>query len=475
MQTSSIDTSLSDNFKYFEEKMKSAKLPPLLIEKFKKYYFQLIQGASGFITCDQIDPVLDAPDADQLKSFERSGKEALSHTVVIKLNGGLGTSMGMDRAKAILPIKCGLTFLDVIARQMLEFRKKSGESVPIIFMNSRNTHEDTRKILAAYPELQTELPMDFIQLRAPKVRQDNLMPVVYPDDPEQEWYPPGHGDIFSSLLTTGLLDRLLDRGIHYAFVSNSDNVGAVLDEQILGFMAESLTPFLMEVADRTPADRKGGHLARLKDGRLTLREVAQCPQSEMAFFQDIALFRYFNTNTIWFDLRILKEKLNQTQGILDLPLIRNAKTVDPKKPASTPVYQLETAMGAALPLFQGAKAIRVSRKRFMPVKTCLDLIMIWSDAYELTPDFNLIENPLKKMPVEIRLDPAFYAMINQLEERFPCGAPSLIDCREWIVEGDVEFGRNITLRGSVRIVNHSSKRLFIPNGSVLDNEILEVD
>ena len=210
-----------------------------------------------------------------------------------------------------------------------------------------------------------------------------------PADREKEWCPPGHGDIYTALVTSNMLELLLSEGYEYAFVSNSDNLGAELDLQILGYFAANRVPFLMEVADRTPADRKGGHLAQRPDGQLILRESAQCPPDEEAEFQDIKRYRYFNTNNLWINLRSLEHRLEEHQGVMPLPLIRNEKPVDPPNPETPRVYQLETAMGAAIAVFEGAQAMRVPRSRFAPVKKNSDLLVIMSDAYRLGEDYRL--------------------------------------------------------------------------------------
>ena len=93
-----------------------------------------------------------------------------------------------------------------------------------------------------------------------------------------EWCPPGHGDLYAALEGSGTLDKLLADGIKYMFVSNSDNLGAVMDLTLLTHFAESDSPFMMECADRTVNDKKGGHLAvRNADSQLILREAAMCP------------------------------------------------------------------------------------------------------------------------------------------------------------------------------------------------------
>src|SRR5215208_5233937 len=99
---------------------------------------------------------------------------------------------------------------------------------------------------------------------------DKLPQASWPDDPRLEWAPPGHGDLYTSLVTSGMLAELLEHGYEFAFVANSDNLGAVLEPRILSWFAREELPFAMEVADRTQADRKGGHPARLRAGGLVL-------------------------------------------------------------------------------------------------------------------------------------------------------------------------------------------------------------
>src|SRR5690606_12624794 len=142
-------------------------------------------------------------------------------------------------------------------------------------MNSYHTHAETMDALAQYPDLQQDLPLAFIQGKRPKIRADSLKPVEWPDDRDNERCPPGPGDIYVSLVTTGMLQTMLDSGFEYLFVSNADNLGAVLDTRILGYLAKEQIPFLMEVANRTLADSKGGHLSRRPDGQLILRELSQ--------------------------------------------------------------------------------------------------------------------------------------------------------------------------------------------------------
>jgi UTP--glucose-1-phosphate uridylyltransferase len=430
--------------------MRAAGLPEIVIRNFEHYYQQLTAGQTGLIPETAIQPVAELPDAETFGAeMVAAGRAALSKTVLLKLNGGLGTGMGLERAKSLLVVKEGLTFLDVIARQAVR------SQAPLVLMNSFATRDDSLAVLRCYPDLWGRLPLDFLQHKVPKVAEADLTPVTWPADPELEWCPPGHGDIYPALVTSGMLDALLAAGIEYAFVSNADNLGAVIEPTILGYFAANRLPFLMEVADRTAADRKGGHLARRSaDGRLILRESAQCPARDMDAFQDIGRHRYFNTNNLWLRLPALHALLTASRGVVGLPMIRNRKTVDPRDAQSTPVYQLETAMGAAIELFDRAGAVRVPRSRFAPVKTCDDLLAVRSDAYVLTADDQVTLNPARRLPGPpvVSLDPRYYKLIDDLEARFPYGPPSLVDCERLTVRGDVRFGRGGVCRGVVEIV-----------------------
>lgn len=448
------------SFVPFEAKMRAEELPDIVIQTFKHYYEQLAAGQTGLIPEQDIIPLDSIPDMEQIPAgLEASGRAAQKKTVILKLNGGLGTSMGLKKAKSLLPIKNGLTFLDIITRQALHNR------VPLVLMNSFNTQDDSRTFLKKYPELeQQKIPLTFLQHKVPKVNQSNLKPAEYPADKRHEWAPPGHGDIYPALVTSGLLSQLLAQGYEYAFVSNADNLGAVLDFQILGYFAHNNFPFMMEVADRTEADKKGGHLAARPDGQLILRESAQVAAEDTDHFQDISRHRYFNTNNIWLNLQALQTVLQERKHILGLPLIRNRKTVNPRDKNSTPVYQVETALGSAIAVFKGSAALRVPRSRFSPVKTTSDLLAIRSDAYILTDDARITMNPLRTTsPIAIDLDVNYYKLIDDMELRFPQGEPSLVNCTFLSISGDIRFGREISFHGRVRLRNSSPKAITVPD------------
>ena len=431
------------------EKMRAEGLGQAAIDTFAHYYEQLREGASGMLPEDDIEPVSDLPALDDLPEAD---PDVLDAAVVLKLNGGLGTSMGMTKAKLLIEAKDGMTFLDVVAGQVLALRERSGARLPLVLMHSFATREDSLKALAEHPDLASDVPADFVQNKVPKIAADDMAPVSWPDNPSLEWAPPGHGDLYTAMVTSGMRDELRDHGYRWAFVSNSDNLGAVLEPRILTWIAREEIPFVMEVARRTEADRKGGHLARGRsDGHLLLRETAQTPDEDLAALQDVGRHPFVNTNNLWIDLDALADTLARRDGVLGLPIIVNRKTVDPSDPDSPAVVQLETAMGAAVGVFEGARALHVPRRRFAPVKTTNDLLALRSDAYVLHDDRRVELAGERDEPPFIDLDSDYYKLIDGFEERFPAGAPSLVECERLEVEGDVRFGRGVVVRGSVSL------------------------
>jgi UDP-N-acetylglucosamine pyrophosphorylase len=436
-------------------KMREANLSPAACASFERAWRQALSGDAGLIPEAAIEPAEEIPAMDEVAAVD-TDPALFDRLCVIKLNGGLGTSMGLEKAKSLIPVKDGLTFLDFIARQILWVRQHHGTKGPrFLLMDSFSTSKDTLDYLSQYPDLTLGEPLDFLQNKVPKLRATDLHPVEWPSDPELEWCPPGHGDLYPSLLGSGWLDRLASEGIEYLFVSNSDNLGGTADAGLLSYFAQSDLSFLMEVARRTPSDRKGGHLARRRsDGRLVLREVAQCPEADTASFQDIARHRYFNTNTLWLRVADLRAALAEHRGALPLPLIKNTKTVDPRDASSTKVLQLETAMGAAIECFPRSGAVLVPRTRFAPVKTTSDLLALRSDAYTVTDDQRLELLPERKdVPPEVVLEDRYYKSLAGLETGFGKSAPSLRRCTKFRVEGPWRFEEGIVCQGSVEFLN----------------------
>ncbi len=444
----------------FKLKMRQADLDENVIDTFIKYYEQLQEGNTGKLSNDMIE----SPNRLNLINYDaltKQDNDLLNQLAVIKLNGGLGTSMGLDKAKSLLPVKGEMTFLDILANQIISLREKYQSQIPLIFMNSYKTRQDTLELLENYKNLKLDdLDLDFVQNKYPRIRKDTMQPLELDDD-DQNWNPPGHGDIYSALYSSGLLDSLLDKGYNYAFISNSDNLGAVIDPKILTYMDREKIPFIMEVCRRTEMDKKGGHLAQTKEGNLILREVAQCPENEITEFQDIKKYSYFNTNNLWINLKVLKKTLWENNNTIELPLI-----INPKKVNNIDVYQIETAMGAAISVFRDAKAIVVPRSRFAPVKKTNDLLLIWSDVYKINSDYQIVlTEGLEKAPT-IELDNNFYKTVEQLKNHFR-EVPSLIQCNSLKIEGNVLFGKDVFIIGDVTVKSQDKERI---SDAILNNE-----
>jgi UTP--glucose-1-phosphate uridylyltransferase len=455
--------------KLAQEKMAAAGIHQLAIDVFTHYYRQLEEGVSGFIPEDSIEPLLDPSMLSDTAVSEEDAAAALEKTVIIKLNGGLGTSMGMDKAKSLLLVRKGKSFLDIIVDQVRHTRAAYRIQLPLLFMNSFRTHEETLAALAPYGDLAVAgLDLDFIQNQEPKLKADDLTPISWPADPSLEWCPPGHGDLYTALTTSGMLDRLLSLGYRYASVSNSDNLGAAPDATIAGWFATTGAPYAAEICRRTAADRKGGHLAiRKSDRRLILRDTAQTPKEEMHYFTDEFRHPFFHTNNLWFDLEALDRTLRERKSVLGLPLIKNEKTVDPADPSAPKVIQIETAMGAAIEVFEGATAVGVGRDRFLPVKTTNDLLVLRSDAYDLEADGRLskVADPT---PV-VDLDDRYYKIISDFDHRFPAGAPSLKEARYLDVNGDWTFEAGVRVIGDVTLEDRGAPQI-IAAGSTLSDQ-----
>lgn len=448
------------------------------IRAFESAYAQLTSGQATMIPENGIIPASKLPELDGLKASsqltEEDGGALLDATVVIKLNGGLGTGMGLEKAKSLLSVRSGSTFLDLIARQILHLRETHAKPLRFLLMSSFATRDDTAVALSPYADLGDTESLQFIQSRIPKIDAATLAPAICEKQPDLGWCPPGHGDLYPSLFGSGHLDQLLEAGVRYAFVSNSDNLGATLDLDLLHYFAESDKSFVMEVTRRTAADRKGGHLATDKEtGHFLLRESAQCADEDMDAFQDIDRHRFFNTNNLWLRLDLIKETLDSHGGLLPLPIIKNVKNLNPRDKATPEVVQLEVAMGAAISTLANTGAIEVNRSRFAPVKTTEDLFALRSDAYVVTDDYRLeLHADRQGVPPNIFLDGAHYKLVDQLDRCFPDEVPSLLGCDLLEINGPVEFASGVILRGQVKFENANADRATIAPGTYEDTTVI---
>jgi UTP--glucose-1-phosphate uridylyltransferase len=455
----------SEGLRAAEEKMRAAGQPEEAVQAFRRSYQRVESGESAYLRTAELEPVRDVASLDELPDSDPSS--SLEHVVAIKLNGGLATTMGLRHPKSLVEAREGKTFLDIIIGQTLALRRGYGVRLPLVLMNSEVTRAETLEALAHHPELDVGLPLEFMQSIVPKLDAETLEPISWPNEPALEWAPPGHGDVYGALRRSGVLERLLEEGFRYAMVSNSDNLGARVEPRIPAHMVAEDIPFLMEVVEGTEAERKGGHLARRRsDGQLVLRETAQTAPEDEESFRDYRRWMYYNTNNVWIDLRALAETLERAGGVLELTLIVNRKTVDPRDPSSPPVLQLETAMGAAVSSFPGAQLVCVPRTRFVPVKTTNDLLVLRSDVYRLT-DRMLVEPAPERngtLPF-VDLDKRFYGVLERFDKRFPAGPPSLVAARRLVVHGDVTFGAGVTVLGAIEVDTDEPTR--IEDGTVL--------
>jgi UTP--glucose-1-phosphate uridylyltransferase len=441
-----------DGLKAAEQKMREDGQDEEAIASFRSAYERLVRGEEAMIPSADLEPAGDVPTLGDLEQVGES--EVLDQFVTIKLNGGLATTMGLHEPKSLVEARDGRSFLEIIIAQVLALRERYGIRLPLLLMNSEATQKATLEALKGHDEVTVgDLPLDFMQSMIPKLDAESLAPVSWPKDPSLEWCPPGHGDVYGALRRSGTLKALLDQGFRYAMISNSDNLGSTFDPRIAAHVARNEIPFLMEVVEGTEADRKGGHIARRReDGQLVLRETAQTPPEDEESFRDYKRWRYYNTNSLWVDLQALSGTLEDRDGVMALPLIVNRKTVDPRDSDSTPVLQLESAMGAAISSFSGAELICVPRTRFAPVKTTDDLLVLRSDVYTIKDD-EVVEPVAERdgtLPY-VELDSRYYKLLDEFESRFPDGPPSLRQAERLVVKGDVTFGEDVVVKGAVEL------------------------
>ncbi|KAH7096496.1 UTP--glucose-1-phosphate uridylyltransferase [Auriculariales sp. MPI-PUGE-AT-0066] len=413
---------------------------------------------------DQIVNYADLPEAG-------SSATILDKVAVLKLNGGLGTTMGMGGApKSAIEVREGMTFLDLSVRQIEHLNEKYKTNVFFILMNSFNTDEETQRIIQKYSNHNVRI-ITFNQSRYPRVGKDSQLPIPRSARSDKsQWYPPGHGDLFDAMRNSGLLDNLLAAGKEYVFVSNVDNLGADVDLKILKHLEDSQAEFLMELTDKTKADVKGGTIIDY-DGQVRLLEIAQVPSEHVEDFKSVRKFAYFNTNSVYINLKAMKRVLEE--GSLDLEIIVNPKVSDD----GTPVIQLETAVGAAIKHFKNAHGINVPRSRFLPVKSSSDLLLITSDLYSLEHG-KLIMSP--KRMFQARRPLSSWATISRSWPTSRNGAPFLVlpYGAAHAGAGSLDGVRRRLVRPqhhparTVIIVANEGSKIDLPDGTILDNKLV---
>ena len=399
------------------------------------------------------------PDFSSLSSPKPSSTALqLSKLVVGKLNGGMGTSMGCVGPKSLVEVRDNKSFLDLILDQIESLNREWNQKIPLLLMNSFYTHEKTQAHLSSL-DFSSEI-IGFQQNKFPRLHSEDLRPLASTKWGKQAYYPPGHGDFYQCIWQQGILQKLIDSGKEILFISNADNLGAVVDPVILNYMDNFNIPFLMEMTAKTPADVKGGILYQ-QEGKLKLLEIARVPDDKVDEFCDQEKFKFFNTNNIWINLVALNDRLKK--GPLELSVMVNRKNVE-----GTSILQLETAIGSGLECFEGAVGLSVSRERFLPVKKTDDLLLVRSNLFSLS-NGKLVRNPQRKsasLPI-IELDD-FLQNIENFQTSFPV-IPDLVNLEELKIKGAVRFEGAASLQGKVHLQG-LKEGLSLPTGVVIADE-----
>lgn len=472
---------MDNTFELSAAKMREHGMSEVAISQFERLYKVWNEDKTGgFIRENAVEPIKTVPNFHEIYETIDHNKavNAFSKTAFIKLNGGLGTSMGLSCAKSLLPVRRHkarqMRFIDIIIGQVLTARQRLGVDLPLVFMNSFRTSKDTLQVLKRTKKFSQEnIPVEIIQHQEPKLLEETGEPVSCSKDSNLEWCPPGHGDIFSTIWESGLLDILKKNGIKYLFISNSDNLGARPSRTLAQHFENTGASIMIEVAKRTQADRKGGHIVRsLETGRMMLREMTQVAAEDRRSAQSINKHPYFNTNNIWIRVDALQKILKKYKGVLPLPVICNHKTVDPTDDSSEKVIQLETAMGSAVSLFDDAICVEVDRMRFLPVKTTNDLFIMRSDRFHLTDSYEM-EDGNYIFP-DVDLDPRFYKTIDDFNERFPYSVPALAAAKSVTIRGDWTFGSQVSMFADA-ILEDTGEPSYVPNGEFVGPQGIEPD
>ena len=422
-----------------------------VVGTFIYHYLRYLSGDTGKLAWEELTLLTpaDMPTATALEPMHTElGIDAANRVGILKLNGGLGTTMGCTGAKSSIKILPNKTFLDVIAEQVLHLRSFYKARFPLILMNSFNTSNDARTIL------NRKLPfIELIQHEFPRINDESKFPFIHPNDPIQNWAPPGHGDVLLSLMSSGTAKALVREGIDYLLISNADNLAPTFDPAILGYMIANHLDFLSEVTPKTAMDTKGGTIVKVNQ-KLTLLERSQVDEAHVSQFEDPSTCTIFNTNTLWVSLPALISYYKEAP--FHLPLIVNHKTLD-----GVPIVQLETAVGSAISQFERSGILVVDRNRFLPVKKTSDLLVILSDLVQPDATQNtLVFNrhfDANAYP-DIRFDEPL-SRVSEFHDTFK-SIPSLKNLVSLSVEGRFTFGPNVSFSGKVVFHSESNERIL---------------
>eukprot|EP01111_Echinosteliopsis_oligospora_P008720 TRINITY_DN2468_c0_g1_i1.p1 TRINITY_DN2468_c0_g1~~TRINITY_DN2468_c0_g1_i1.p1 ORF type:complete len:475 (-),score=138.28 TRINITY_DN2468_c0_g1_i1:50-1474(-) len=388
-------------------------------------------------------------------------KNLMDKVAVIKFNGGLGIKMGLKGPKSAIEVENGHSFLDLAVLHIEHLNKIYGVDIPLILMDSFNTHDNTSKAILKY-DGQVNIST-FQQSKFPRFFKDTLNPVPKSSSGvASEWYPPGSGDVFQSLEASGLLDQLINSGKEYIFMSNVENLGASLDVKILQHMIGKGLEYALEVTDRISTDITGGVLVTYKES-VHLMELSQVPHEKHTKF-NAREYKYWNTNNLWVNTKSIKEHIASNSLELDF-------VVSVVGDGGRAHVLIETPAGMAIQNFKKAEAIHVPRERYRPVKSTSQLMVAQSNLFQFS-NGQMVMNS-KREPANVplvKLGDDFHTVADY-SKRFK-GVPDILELEHLTVSGDVNFGAGVVLKGTVIIVANHGERIDIPDGVILENKII---
>lgn len=401
---------------------------------------------------DSKDEILVVP-YDSLASISEDIAETkmlLDKLVVVKFNGALGTNMGFSAPKSAIEVKNNLTPLDLMVDQVESLNSKYGCNVPLLLMNTAETHDHVQKVLEKYSNSK-------VDIHSLSLSQQPHEKSFEGHSRKDKLYPSSdHSVVFLSLMKSGTLDLLLVQGKEYALVVDSDNVAAVADPKIFNHLIQNQIEYCMEVAPVPSIDLRNS-LINLRPGKFQLVDITQNPTKQSG-----GKFKFINTRSMWVNLRAIKRLIDTDE--LKVENFSSSKEVNDDQ-----IISRGTAADSAIQFFDHTIGINVAQSRYLPVNSTSDLLLLQSDLYTADEGI-LVQNPARDNPANpsIELGPEF-EKVNDFQSRFK-SIPSIINLDSLKVEGDVWFGAGITLKGKVSIVAKPGMKLEIPDGIVLENK-----
>ncbi len=248
---------------------------------------------------------LPAPGDPGFAEAESAGIDAIKAGTVamVVLAGGMATRFG-GGVKAVAEAIDGRSFLEVKLDETARLGRALDTDIPVALMTSFATDEAVRAHVA---DRGLGDPLWFCQTAAPRLRPDGS--VFVGTDGRASLYGPGHGDVLSTIRSSGTLDALTRRGVRTIVVSNVDNLGARLDPVVAGMHRRAGTPLTVEVV--TKGNDTGGAPARV-DGHPQLLEAMRFPPEF-----DQSRIPVFNTNTSLIDLDVLADPIELTWLVVE--------------------------------------------------------------------------------------------------------------------------------------------------------------